>query len=143
MGRERPRARVQLEVSPRFRTVLVVVLGLLACFLIIGGTLAYNRYQDSKENDQAVKESQVQDYALCTIQNENRAATRQNSLIIFNLVTAVLLNGGPDDADTRKVFRNQLQDLTKQLKALKPIDCSTYVRPVPPDTGVDSPAGSG
>ena len=131
--------------GPRFRTVLVIVSGLLLAFLTIGAVISYNRYHDAQQRDQNVKESQEQDYALCVVQNENRAGTRLNSLVTFNLVTAVLLAGGPEDPQVRLVFKRQLRQLSSQLKALKPIDCTTYVRPVPPDTGagVESPTGSG
>ena len=134
--------RVKVE-GPRLRTVLVIVGGLLLVVVAISGTVAYNRYLDTKQRDQAIKESQAQDYALCVIQNENRAGTRLNSLVTFNLVTAVLLAGGPENPQTKQVFRRQLRELTQQLKALRPIDCTTYVRPVPPDSGVESVTESG
>ena len=136
--------RVKVQ-GPRFRSVLVIVGGLLVAFMTVGAVIAYNKYHDSQERDRAVRESQVQDYALCVVQNENRLGVRRVSLVTFNLVTAVLLAGGPADPETRRVFRRQLGELSKQLQALKPIDCSTYVRPVPPDTGdgVESPTGSG
>jgi len=107
--------------------VLIVVFAALAV-----GSYSYNRHNDQVDQDEALANTG----ALCVIQNENRKATRINSAVIYNLVAAVLKAGGPGDSDVQQAFERQLLVLEKQLKALRAIDCSTYVRPVPPDTGV-------
>jgi hypothetical protein len=110
--------------------VLFVLIVGFAAIGIAGYT--WNRHNAQIDQDEA----RANTYALCTIQNENRKATRINSAVIYNLVAAVLKSGGPTDPDVLQAFQRQLAVLAKQLKALREIDCSTYVRPVPPDTGV-------
>ena len=100
---------------------------------LIIAVIAYNRSQDRVDQHEA----QLNTYALCVVQNNNRTATRVNTLSLYRLLSLGLQNV-PPDADPEVVARSreELARLQRQLKALRPIDCSTYVRPdVPSDQG--------
>jgi hypothetical protein len=129
---ERERIREEKGIaSGRLRGVLFFFCVAVAALLIIGAFVWYKH-----KGNEAERESQNQDFALCTIQNENREAVRVNSTVMYALVASVLKAGGPDDPSTKRIFKRQLRVLEGQVTALKPIDCSTYKRPVPPDTGI-------
>lgn len=110
---------------------LVVALSLAAV------TLTYAFIWRTQQANKATHESQRQDFALCVAQNAARAQTRLVAASTYSLVASILRSGGPGDPALRPVFRHQEHRLAKQLDALRPLDCDTYVRPdIPPDRGV-------
>jgi hypothetical protein len=120
------------------RSVIVTILSFALLVAMLAGALAYNRYQATQARERALSASQHQDYALCVAQNQARVQTRRVAASTYALVAGVLKNGGPDDPELRKVFLAQNRELGQQLKALRPLDCATYVSPdIPPDQGVD------
>jgi hypothetical protein len=109
-----------------FGLILVAALVLVTAFVWRG--------QASKK---AVRESQRQDYALCIAQNNARKSERTTAQAVYALVSGVLRSGGPIDPQLKRTFMAQEERLSKQLSALRPLDCATYVRPdLPPDQGV-------
>jgi len=112
----------------------VVLFGLIVLFAaLLISVVAYNRSQDRVDQ----LEAQRNTFALCVVQNNNRTATRVNTLSLYRLL-ALGLKNAPPDADPEVIARSRLElsRLQKQLKALRPIDCATYTRPdVPSDQG--------
>lgn len=120
-------------MSPRFnrRGILIFMLMVLVAVGVIVGFL----YR-SNQNAQAVRDSQRQDYALCVAQNAARQSTRDVATSTYKLIAGVLSAGGVADPQLQRIFEKQEAALAKQLSALRPLDCSTYVRPdIPPDRG--------
>lgn len=121
------------------RPILVIIAGLAVLFLLIGGAVGYNRYQTSNAREKALRESQRQDYALCVVQNENRKATRKAALIQYGTIADVFRFGSGGNPELEAAFHRRVTQLRELLKAQRPINCDTYVRPdLPPDTGVES-----
>ncbi len=119
------------------RPVWVVIIGLALLFLMVGFAITYNRWSAANAREASLHESQRQDFALCVAQNQSRAQTRSVAQSTYALVAGVLRTGGPDDQDLKRTFTLAEAKLSQQLKALKPLDCETYVRPdLPPDSGV-------
>jgi len=115
----------------------LLIFTLIVTFAAIAAAgYAFNRSQDHA--DQA--EAQRNAYALCVVQNDNRNATRTNTLSLYRLLALGLKNAPPDsDPAVVAKSRAELDRLKHQLQALRPIDCATYVRPdVPSDVGVQS-----
>jgi hypothetical protein len=111
---------------------LVIVVGLL--MLLVAG---YKWNKD--QGEQAAKDSQRQDYALCIIQNENRATTRRVATFLYSDISNELRFNPPASPRLRDAKESQLKGLEAVLEAQRPIACSTYVRPdLPPDQGVTS-----
>ena len=112
----------------------------LFVLIVIFAALAVLAYSYNRHNDQADQhEAQRNTYALCVVQNANRVATRVNTLSLYRLLALGLKNVPPDaDPQIVKRSRAELERLQNQLRALKPINCATYVRPdVPSDIGVE------
>jgi hypothetical protein len=104
----------------------------LAAACAVAAAVLWNRSQRAK----AIRESQRQDYALCVAQNSARKSERTTAAATYALVAGVLREGGLTPS-LEKVFERQEEILSKQLHALRPLDCATYVRPdLPPDRGV-------
>lgn len=124
-------------METRHRPVVVTVLGLLLSFLLIGGAFAYSRWQSNNAREANAQEQRRQDYALCTVANQDRAAVRKAAAIQYATVSS-RLELDPPSRELRHVFNEQLTSLQQLIKAQRPLDCSSYVSPnIPPDLGVD------
>lgn len=120
------------RVQKGFARVLWVVLALCAA----SAALVYAWYYAQGQRDKAQLEVRANTYALCVAQNAARDQTRDVAVATYALVSGALRSGGPVDPELHHIFRQQEKKLAKQLEVLRPLDCSTYVRPsVPPDHG--------
>lgn len=112
----------------------VALFGLIVTFAAV---LISAYFYSANQREQNARDSQRQDYALCVIQNANRAATRKAALIQYGTIADVLKSGGPADPVLKERFKDRLDQIQALLKAQRPINCATYVRPdIPPDRGV-------
>lgn len=112
--------------------VVWVVVALAAAAVAMVGAFYYAQAQ----RERAQVEVRRNTFALCVAQNTAREATRASTLSVYKLVVSVLRAGGPADTRQHKVFVRQEGELAKQLTALRPLNCETYVRPnLPPDEG--------
>ena len=118
------------------RNVILLFVCISVAIALVVAIFVYRSWQ-IRQNE---KEARLATASLCVIQNENRASSRRSSAALFSVITARLRFDPPKDERTVKIFQAQAVILGRQLKALKPIDCTKYVRPkfVPTET-VDSP----
>lgn len=107
-------------------TMLVLIL------LIVGGF----RWR-TEQTDRAIDESRRADYAQCIAINDNRESNRTLSTVQYGILSDRLRFDPPENPKLTAAFKQRLRQLQKLLKAQRPLDCSSYVRPeLPPDKGV-------
>jgi hypothetical protein len=118
----------------QYRGAIWVVLAFAA---LVGLVVFFFFWRTHVTNAEA-RSSQRQDYALCVIQNGNRMATRQLATLNYNVLAQRIRYDPPSNRKLLKAWQADLIGYEKLLKAQRPIDCKTYVRPdLPPDRGVD------
>lgn len=121
------------------RPIWIIILGLAALFLIIAGSIAFNRYQAAHARARALHESQRADFAQCVAINDNRKSTRQLALINYRVLAERVRFDPPADTKLMDAWKRSLAEYQHLLDVQRSLNCETYVRPdLPPDSGIHS-----
>lgn len=128
--RKHPKWREFFTTYWRVVVLLALIVWLLA---VIGFAFRYNANQRAR----VAQEQRVSTYALCVVQNINRAATRRNTIELYGQVTdQIRFHRHEMTPEELKIKKARAARLEKFLNAQRPLNCTKYVRPdIPAVTG--------